>query len=678
MKAVLDVDNGSDTPTPTDSFRNYRHLKYDLATDVRRLQDHARELDLPDRMGQATELRQRIEGHHFSVAVVGEFKRGKSTFINALLGQEILPSDIMPTSATLNRVTYGVTKSVTVSFKDDRAPEKIAIEQLADYVTKLTPEAEAMAATIEEATVAFPVPYCKNDVDIIDTPGLSDEAAMTSVTMRVLPRTDAAILVIMADSPFSSSEGEFLEHLLGHGLSRVLFVVTALDRIRKLEDRPRVLEDIRRRIDERIHEYADSHYEPGSEDHTLFLRQSGNPRVYGISGYDALIGKETHDLVLLEGSGFNEFEQSLERFLTSSDAMALERRLKLMDQLCADLLEAVDERVRALPQRRLALESDLSVLGSMLDAMEQFVVAEVRQLTTVSGQTIAAVSPSLEEHRVSCKQTVRRTLNNKDSKLTPTGHKGFASFTEGLTLAISAGLDNHTRQLADDICQVFTSSLLDEWERVHQVAIAGDRLLAFVESRIHRLRGKNRRDNDEVSTPSLCDELGVRTGFEAMTSPGGEQGDCPTPDVKKLAQMLGRYDRDIKNALDSVEVARAVALPKDSGMFARKTWEYSLAGKFQQAAGDGIIAELEKTLDATPPRKASQQWMDRAIDTISAPLSQYLTRLRESRTELVVLRQRLDVFIEKDLEDFEEAKVQLASIQDRARQLGHDLGNAGI
>ena len=113
-------------------------------------------------------------------------------------------------------------------------------------------------------------------------------------------------------------------------------------------------------------------------------------------------------------------------------------------------------------------------------------------------------------------------------------------------------------------------------------------------------------------------------------------------------------------------------------MFARKTWEYSLAGKFQQAAGDGIIAELEKTLDATPPRKASQQWMDRAIDTISAPLSQYLTRLRESRTELVVLRQRLDVFIEKDLEDFEEAKVQLASIQDRARQLGHDLGNAGI
>ena len=48
-----------------------------------------------------------IRSRKFRVAVVGEFRRGKTTFINALLGKEILPVDALPTTATLNRITYG-------------------------------------------------------------------------------------------------------------------------------------------------------------------------------------------------------------------------------------------------------------------------------------------------------------------------------------------------------------------------------------------------------------------------------------------------------------------------------------------------------------------------------------------------------------------------------------------
>jgi ribosome biogenesis GTPase A len=98
------------------------------------------------------------------VAIVGEFKfkRGKSTFINALLGEKILPADVMPCSATLNRIKYGQTPAVTLLFKDHRQ-QAIPIQELTQYVTKLTEDAEVMAASIQEAVVYYPSAYCKNN-----------------------------------------------------------------------------------------------------------------------------------------------------------------------------------------------------------------------------------------------------------------------------------------------------------------------------------------------------------------------------------------------------------------------------------------------------------------------------------------------------------------------------------
>ncbi|MBQ7958353.1 MAG: dynamin family protein, partial [Oscillospiraceae bacterium] len=56
---------------------------------------------------------EKVAQEHFEVAIVGEFKRGKSTLINAMLGQEVLHSDVLPATATLNRVTYSESPYVT-------------------------------------------------------------------------------------------------------------------------------------------------------------------------------------------------------------------------------------------------------------------------------------------------------------------------------------------------------------------------------------------------------------------------------------------------------------------------------------------------------------------------------------------------------------------------------------
>ena len=151
------------------------------------------------------------------MAIVGEFKRGKSTLINAILGQEVLPADVLPATATLNRVTYSKEPYVVVEYKDGTS-ERVDINRLAEYVTKLSFDSEKKAETVREATVYYDTAFCRNNVDIIDTPGLNDDEQMTNVTMSILPEIDAAVFVISANSPFSQFEKDFLENssLPGH------------------------------------------------------------------------------------------------------------------------------------------------------------------------------------------------------------------------------------------------------------------------------------------------------------------------------------------------------------------------------------------------------------------------------------------------------------------------------
>ncbi|HBY76853.1 MAG TPA: dynamin family protein, partial [Cyanobacteria bacterium UBA11148] len=257
-----------------------------------------------------------VENQTFSVVVVGEFKRGKSTFINALLGQDILPSDILPTTATINRVVFGSTPSVTIHFKDG-SDQSIAIEQLANYVTKLTSDAEAVSSRVQEALIRYPLHYCRNGVEIIDTPGLSDDDIMTEVTLSVLRRTEVVIMVTSAISPFAESEGVFLtETLLKQGINHILFVVNGIDHFKRAEDADRILQSITQRIKKHIHDWATCQFGEESQEYNAYMKRVGTPRVYGLSSQQALQAKRTRDTFLLKHSKFQEFETSLSRLLT--------------------------------------------------------------------------------------------------------------------------------------------------------------------------------------------------------------------------------------------------------------------------------------------------------------------------------------------------------------------------
>ena len=167
----------------------------------------------------------------FKIAVVGEFKRGKSTFLNALAGGEFLPHDVIPCTAFGCRFQYGERPQLILV--DANGAETIqpqtTIPEIVAELDRLTRDPQT---SIQEAIVRLPLDICRDGVDLIDTPGLNDCEAMNQVTFSILPNVDAAVLLLIPESPLSSTEKSFLaDHLLAKSISRLVFVLTAKDRM---------------------------------------------------------------------------------------------------------------------------------------------------------------------------------------------------------------------------------------------------------------------------------------------------------------------------------------------------------------------------------------------------------------------------------------------------------------
>ena len=230
------------------SYSAYKQTVSELTESLAQLKEYSEEIGLEHAAKSIGETIEKIANEHFEVAIVGEFKRGKSTLINALLGQEVLPADVLPATATLNRVTYSETPYVMVEYKSGES-ERVGIDQLENYVTKLSYESEKTAETVKQATVYYDTAFCKNNVDIIDTPGLNDDEQMTNVTLSILPEIDAAVFVISANSPFSQFEKEFLEkRMLTSDMGRIIFAVNCFGTFSK-EDEDRIVETVEKRIE---------------------------------------------------------------------------------------------------------------------------------------------------------------------------------------------------------------------------------------------------------------------------------------------------------------------------------------------------------------------------------------------------------------------------------------------
>lgn len=278
----------------------------------------------PDGKEYGQKVRQvadRVASQLYRVAVIGEFKRGKSSLINALLGNEVLPTDILPMTAAITHVTYGETRKIIIKYKDGREEER-TVEQLIDFATKYDEEKERTAKTIREITVSYPSVFCKNHIEIIDTPGMNDNDNMSAITLSILGEIDTAIMVISATSPMSITEQELILTLIEQpGIRHIVFVVTHIDDVSpKKKDQDMVISFIKNRISGDLLLRAEDRFFDDEEMNAKAYKILEDSDVFGVSSTQAIAGFVQDSEELLEKSRFPFFKQELLALLTAAQS----------------------------------------------------------------------------------------------------------------------------------------------------------------------------------------------------------------------------------------------------------------------------------------------------------------------------------------------------------------------
>lgn len=448
------------------SYAAFKRTVGELTDCLHQLREYSEELELSNTAHSIADTIEKIADEHFEVAIVGEFKRGKSTLINALLGEEVLPADVLPATATLNRVTYSETPYVEVEYKDGSS-ENVDINKLADYVTKLSYESEKRAESVKQATVHYATDFCKNNVDIIDTPGLNDDEQMTNVTLSILPEIDAAVFVISANSPFSQFEKEFLEKkMLTSDMGRIIFAVNCFGTFSK-EDEDRIVETVEKRIGSYVMEKAKMVMGENSKEFAVYKRKIGKPRVIGVYAKKALMAKESHDEKMLEESNFPTFEKALETMLTK------ERGSITLQILANKIISSGSEIINSIVLREnsLMMETD-EFMDKYNAAIEE--IDEIRtkkreefvRINEAANQVFESLQPILDGYWTQIEETAMQVIDDYPMSADDLKRDKLKIVYSKLTEKIKENIENKAQIICEQIQNEINVALSDEAERL--------------------------------------------------------------------------------------------------------------------------------------------------------------------------------------------------------------------
>jgi len=310
------------------------------------LEDAAEQVSA-ERAEQASALAQRWRERVFVVLIAGEFKRGKSTLLNALAGVDLLPTGVLPVTTVPTRVQSGPGAAARVRFRDG-ARREIPLDEIRDYVDESrNPGNRLNVATVEvELFLGLPP-----GVVLVDVPGLgSSHRHNTQAALAALPEADAALVVASVDPPIGEAELRLLEQLRRHA-ARVDVVLNKID---YLDEEPRrAAEAFTREVLER-HGFEDVGLWPVSARAGLAARLAGDDVGWRKSGMQSLA--ESLERFLVE-----DREEALARSLAHKVGHLVEQELALVDlEIAASRRGAAELRglVAAFSDRRANAERD--------------------------------------------------------------------------------------------------------------------------------------------------------------------------------------------------------------------------------------------------------------------------------------------------------------------------------
>ena len=282
----------------------------------------------------------RINEGRFFVACVGQFKRGKSTLLGALVGEPILPMGVVPVTAVPTVLRYGNQRTARVLIGETW--RTIPPDDLPLYVSEeLNPENSKQVSGVE---VFLPSPLLANGMCLVDTPGIGSVfAGNTETTKDFIPQVDAAILLVGADPPISGEELALIE-AVAVNVDEILIVLNKIDRV-SADERQQASAFAARVVETRL------------------KRAIG--RIYEVSALSRLNNSASAD-------DWNDLIEDLSRLAgKSGQAMTRSAAERGIRRFSASLQRSIDERVRALTEPIANSEQRILKLRQTVDQAEQ-------------------------------------------------------------------------------------------------------------------------------------------------------------------------------------------------------------------------------------------------------------------------------------------------------------------
>ncbi|MFO0570496.1 MAG: dynamin family protein [Polyangiaceae bacterium] len=310
----------------------FRERKLEVIEALGGLSDVAKSLGASS-LGERVDgdLVRKLENDRFHLVVVGEFNHGKSTFVNALLGEPVLPVGVTPTTAVIHHIVWGDTPSAKV-VQASGAEQSLDWAEVRSFATGGA-RADDPVSYVE---VAYPAELLRERIVLVDTPGVNDlSLTRAEITYGYIPRSDAVLFVLDAGQPVKESERQFLEtQLIGKSRDKILFVVAKSD-IWNGEEKAEALAYVKTRLGALVRD----------------------PPVFAVSAQAALGGRR-------EESGLDELTGHLMRFL------AEERGRILLLNALGEGLSAAQVLARGVDARRRAAAMSSEQIARRIELLE--------------------------------------------------------------------------------------------------------------------------------------------------------------------------------------------------------------------------------------------------------------------------------------------------------------------
>jgi small GTP-binding protein len=292
---------------------------------------------------------ERLTSRGLYVVVCGEFKRGKSSLLNALLGQrDVFPVDEDITTSIVTAVTYGDNEQAQVFIEGEAIPRSVALPDVRQFVTEsCNPHNTQRVGFVG---MRGPFPALTRGLTLVDTPGEGClNVEHTAATLAILPQADAVIVVVDAIEPVTTKELEFID-VIRNSTTNMIFAVTKCD----LAVDPQVMvQNLRSKLTDRY----------GPDGAVVPIVEVSSTRL--------LDGLDDDDPELIEESGIGDLSEQLWKILMQRAAAAAVthatfelRRIveNLVVPLRAELLAQVEQ-----PARRAAMNAQLAASADRLD-----------------------------------------------------------------------------------------------------------------------------------------------------------------------------------------------------------------------------------------------------------------------------------------------------------------------